>query len=367
MDRRTARAPARPSARPRPGLLVAAFAAVLAVAIVGLAGAAPGDTPSDTRARGADSNTRVATQDATEASADRSAKRRRGRIVRVAYRPSDMVRVSAGPFTMGLSDKEKRRYQKSCIHEFNATSYVCKEDWFGALSLSERKVELDAFAIDRYEVTVAQYRQCAAAGGCDIAALVAGDERYLRDDLPMANVTFADATAYCAWADKRLPTEAEWEKAARGDDGRRWPWGNHDRSDGSNHGNVESDAIVRTHGLVPRTPRSLNAAEFVPDDSDGHQFAAPPGSYFWGRGPYGTYDMSGNVSEWVQDYFSALGYDDLPRDNPVRTEPSGSGYRTVRGGSWNEPRILGRTYVHRPSMADRRWPWLGFRCAKSLD
>lgn len=287
--------------------------------------------------------------------------------MRVNYRPSDMVRISAGPFRMGLSDEEKVEYHGACMSDLGKSNYICQEDWFGVLSLSERDVELDAFAIDRYEVTVAEYRECAAAGECDITALVAGDERYLSDELPMVNVTWHEAVAYCEWAGKRLPTEAEWEKAARGDDGRKWPWGNHDRADGSNHGNVESEAMLRTHALLPRTNHSRAIAEFVADDSDGHSYAAKPGSLLWGSSPYGVYDMAGNVSEWVQDYYSKVGYIGLALENPVRNAPDGSGFRTERGGSWQEPRIHGRTYFHRPALAERRQYTRGFRCAKSVD
>lgn len=303
----------------------------------------------------------------TDKSSTAAPRLRAGRVVRVEYRPSDMVTVPAGPFYMGMTRAERSNFMESCHNQLGVSSYICEEDWFGVSNLTDREVDLDAFAIDRYEVTVAQYRECAAAGGCDIAALVAGDERYLSDELPMVNVTWHDAVAYCSWAGKRLPSEAEWEKAARGVNRWRWPWGNHDRADGSNHGTVESEAIVRTHGLVPRTPASRPIAEFIADDSDGHMYAAPPGTLLWGEGPYGTYDMAGNVSEWVYDYYSLEGYDDLPEQNPVRSEPIRSGYRVERGGSWGEPKLHGRTYFHRPARPERRQPTLGFRCARSLD
>ena len=294
---------------------------------------------------------------------------RRGRIERIAHQYPAMVTVPAGAFPMGMTEKEREDYLEACEAEMNASDYVCQEDWFGMRKMTQRMVDLDAFQIDRYEVTGAEYRACAAAGGCDIAALVDGDERYLEDHLPMVNVTWQDAVDYCAWMGKRLPTEAEWEKAARGEQGRRWPWGNHDRKDGSNHGKIESEAMVRTHGLLPRKHNRFArlAAEYVPDGSDGHLYAAPPGSYIWGTGPYDTYDMAGNVSEWVQDFFGAGDFSDLPLQNPMRAKPTELANRTERGGSWAEPKLHGRTYHRRPGNPDRRSPWRGFRCARSLD
>src|SRR5512134_3264010 len=88
-----------------------------------------------------------------------------------------------------------------------------------------REVYVSPFLIDRREVTAAEYRRCVLAGSCDLTPLVAGDRRFIRDDLPVVNVTWFDAVSFCGWQGKRLPTEAEWEKAARGDDARRWPWG----------------------------------------------------------------------------------------------------------------------------------------------
>lgn len=305
MHRRTATAPT--SRRRRP--LVAAFAVGLIGligAIVGLAGAASGNTPG--------SDTDSAPKSAPESTADQPATRPRGRIVRVTYRPSDMVRVPAGPFTMGLSHEEKAHFTSTCVSEFNATSYVCREDWFGIVGLGEREVELDAFAIDRYEVTVARYRECAAAGGCDIAALVAGDERYLRDDLPMANVTWSDAVAYCQWAGKRLPSEAEWEKAARGADGRRYPHGNSRGIDEMNYD--------RTYGQVIEL--------FGPD---------PVGFHARGVSPHGVYDMSGNVWEMLST-------------------------GQMRGGSFFQRSLDAHTYNHQDNSLDGEWATVGFRvCA----
>jgi formylglycine-generating enzyme required for sulfatase activity len=231
-----------------------------------------------------------------------------------------------------------------------------------------RDVYLPAFDIDRFEVTVAQYRRCVADGACDSGALLQGDQRYHRNPRnPVVNVTWRDASDYCSWAGKRLPTEAEWEKAARGTDGRRWPWGNQDRRDGGNHGRMDAESVRRTRLMNPRRLSSGDEASFelAPDDGDGAAYPAPPGRLRWSEGRYGTYDMAGNVAEWVVDFYSPAGYGDLPRDTPVRRVPiDRDSRRVVRGGSWLDLRLSGRTYARSAHSPSVRSPLIGFRCAR---
>jgi formylglycine-generating enzyme required for sulfatase activity len=336
---------------------VVAVGCGLVLAGVGLAAGAPSQSATAPEASPA----------APRDSRPQPARPRRGRIERVVHQPPDVVVVPAGPFRMGPDPVEVEVLLRACQVQFGAASSACEEDH--NRRLTAREVYLDAYAIDRHEVTAAEYRQCVAAGRCSVAALVAGDERFVRDPWPMINVTWEDAVDYCAFAGKRLPTEAEWEKAARGTSGGRWPWGNQERADGANHGQCESDVVMlsrRNQGGPISGPVPLL---FAPDDSDGHAGLAPPGSLRWGESPYGAHDMAGNVGEWVQDYLGPEGYDDLPSRNPVRSTPHAHsfGMRVVRGGSWMEPAFFGHTYYRRWEEAQARSERIGFRCARSLD
>lgn len=294
---------------------------------------------------------------------------RAGTVDTIVKKPPAMVVVRAGTFVMGFPDTDSARGEliAACVAEFgDAFRDTCEDSrrWQDAAGL--REVFLPAYAIDRSEVTVADYRRCVAAGACDVAALIAGDRRYLEDELPMVNVTWNDATAYCAWQKKRLPTEAEWEKAARGTDGRIWPWGNFARADGGNHGKVEAAAIALTHGMV-NSLVGRPVTEFAADGSDGAEHAVAPRTMVWSESPAGAYDMAGNVSEWVLDYYDPEGYGDLPLDSPVRnTAPAGQKMRVVRGGSWLWPALYMRTYFRNFAAPQSRAADRGFRCARTV-
>lgn len=304
-----------------------------------------------------------------------SSEPRAGRIVTVSHAPSDMVIVPGGSFDMGPSPVEIDALNRACVAAMGEAKDICEDDLTNNylirnVFLVAREVHVDTFAIDRYEVTGARYRACVSAGHCDIGPLVDGDERYIRDAWPIVNVTWNDARSYCGWAGKRLPTEAEWEKAARGGArGFRWPWGNHERRDGSNHGKTEPAAMLFTHAYPsPRFQKTFFTPEYAPDDSDGYTYAAAPGAMRWSEGTYGTYDMAGNVAEWVHDYYSPDGYRGLSTINPVRDarDETMLDARVVRGGSWAEPKFFGLTHVRMPSETEVRSPWLGFRCARSM-
>ncbi|MBI2568138.1 MAG: formylglycine-generating enzyme family protein [Candidatus Schekmanbacteria bacterium] len=230
----------------------------------------------------------------------------------------DEVLVPAGEFQMGCDDAQNGQWS-------------CDSDEFPV-----HAVLLDAFYIDAYEVTVAQYKTCVTAGSCAAANTVgtciynaSGKEQH-----PINCVDYNQATAYCAWAGKRLPTEAEWEKAARGTDQRWFPWGN-----------TDPDCTY------------ANASYCV-------DATLPVGSYPKGVSPYGANDMAGNVWEWVSDWYGSGYYAQSPYQNP--TGPASGSYRVNRGGGWDSDVARYVRAANRlngtPSDQDDS---LGFRCGRS--
>jgi formylglycine-generating enzyme required for sulfatase activity len=278
---------------------------------------------------------------------------------RVVERPSDMVKVPEGSFIMGMDDEEEVEFLSSCVTEVGSEmgEQICNQanTWLiGPFATGgKRSVYLGSFQIDRYEVTNAKYRACVTSGACDMHPLVAGDTRYTADDLPVVNVTYDEATTYCKWRGERLPTEAEWEKAARGAKGYRYPWGMNDHDDASNRGAFEP---------IFEQPIASGNIGFVPDESDGAKVMVAPGRFGWDKSPYGVYDMGGNVSEWVEDWYSESGYGQLSTID--QRGPSTGVYRSVRGGDFLHARLWSRTYFRGRAGPDERSITRGFRCAK---
>jgi len=193
------------------------------------------------------------------------------------------------------------------------------------------RVSLDPFWLDRTEVTSAQFARFVRAGGYRPQ----GEwqrEAGGKDQHPVVFVTWHDAVAYCRWAGKRLPTEAEWEYAARGADGRKYPWGN---------------------------AWDESRARF--SEKRGSETTAPVGSYPTGASPFGVLDLAGNVWEWTSSLYKPYPY--VTGDARGDLAPTGS--RVVRGGSWgDDPGDLRSTYRAWLDPASR-FNVLGFRCARS--
>lgn len=331
---------------------------------------------------------------------------RTGKVVRVEQPVRREVFVPAGAFWMGVTEDEIGVVVEQCQLFFEPHDQLpigpravpmCNDYEAELGAMKQRQVFLSAFAIDRYEVTVADYRACITAGACSLDPLIAGDECYIRDEWPLVNVTWYEAQEYCRWRGGRLPTEAEWERAARGADvgadadqadrdraaNQNWPWCFEtktcvERPEDFNHGQPRSQAMrdIDRSGLPFRLLGD-------PDDVDGFALLAPPGQYPWGQGPYGTRDQAGNVAEWVADARGAAdtvpGYTDLPGctelDDEIRCinpkrEGSDRDVRVVRGGSWRQPSFLARSNVRDPFgplyEPRRRFSHVGFRCARSL-
>ena len=218
--------------------------------------------------------------------------------------------------------------------------------------IPDHDVQLSAYWIDQLEVTNAMYALCMNAGQCDAPQSSRSQRRtdYFENpefkDFPVVYVTWGQAKAYCEWAGRRLPTEAEWERAARGDDFRTFPWGEN-KADG---------LLANFNMLVGDTSRV--------------------GTYPAGASPFGVLDMAGNVAEWVNDFYA---FDYSVSDNvlnPMGPETSSSFNRVVRGGSLGDAeiniRVSKRSSVRGPNSNAARGsseylgdfsPRIGFRCA----
>jgi len=198
----------------------------------------------------------------------------------------------------------------------------------------QRRVYLNAFEIHVTEVTRQDFALFVAASGYQAPGWQP-DGQEEDDRLPVVGVLWEDADAYCRWLGMRLPTEAEWEKAARGIDGRIYPWGEEWED------------------------RKANTLE------SGLGELLPVGSFPTGSSPYGLLDMTGNAAEWVADYFDPKYYTYAPAHNPPG--PDQIMDRVLRGGSFAGPAEFGTTYFRDSSHSDRPNVRVGFRCVKAVD
>lgn len=229
---------------------------------------------------------------------------------------AQMMFVPAGEFTMGSNDGDSDEKPP-------------------------HPVTLDEFWIDKFEATNALYKKCVAAGKCQPPNPT---ESYTRDayygnsqfdNYPVIYVSWNDATRFCEWAGRRLPTEAEWEKAARGTDGRIYPWGN----------TFDNNRLISFEGKF--------------GDS------AAVGSYPSGASPYGVMDMAGNVWEWIADWYGNNYYSNSPKLNPPG--PTIGERRGLRGGAWsNKGQDSARVANRDSNVPDDRYFDVGFRCAASF-
>ncbi len=266
----------------------------------------------------------------------------------VSLKPSvaRTVRIAGGKFVMGSTALEMQRAVELCAREpFGVRCRSATDDvgpWIRAEGHAH-EVVLGPFAMDATEVTVAAYGRCVAAGACAPPAFPAGDGRYDQPTFPITHVRWEDAEAYCRFAGGRLPTEAEWEHAARGRKGTLFPWGDLYNPRVANHGAWADDPS---------------------DDRDGFVGLAPVGSFPDGATKDGLLDMAGNAAEWVSDYYDrdeeGFGYKRGTQTNP-KGPPFGPYGHVVRGGSYRDGAHWMRTAARRASPFATRE--IGFRCA----
>jgi formylglycine-generating enzyme required for sulfatase activity len=249
-----------------------------------------------------------------------------------------MLYVPAGVFLMGSTDKQVDEALELCKKGIKDWIRECRRGLFEN-EFPQHTVYLSAFWVDETEVTNAQYRKCVEAGVCR-ESYYADNPNFNGDRQPVVGVDWNDAKVYCEWVGARLPTEEEWEKAARGTDGRIYPWGN---EWSGTRLNFCDD----------------NCAFAWQDDTieDGYQYSSPAGSYpAWGS-PYGALDMAGNVWEWTDSSYQAYpGSIYQPGDFEKE-------YRVLRGGSWLKLQAdarCARRLGYNPE--DNTGSDIGFRC-----
>jgi formylglycine-generating enzyme required for sulfatase activity len=271
----------------------------------------------------------------------------------VVRRPlAAMVPIRGGLFTMGASAEMQSAALDLCREEIGPRNRsACIRDVVESEG-PQRKVYVSGFAIDRVEVTVAAYRACVQAGACSPAPLNIADTRFTQPTMPVSTVTWSEADAYCAWRGARLPTEAEWERAARGTDGRVYPWGNLLRPNLFNHGRF----------ATADDPGSDFVALIRPDASDGATFLSAVGAHPDGASPEGILDLAGNVMEWTSDFYRPEPPQASSTVNPHG--PDAGAMRVLRGGSWRQPPFFARASYREAATPETRSTEIGFRCAR---
>lgn len=272
--------------------------------------------------------------------------------------PSGMVYIPAGQFWIGATQQEMNWHLNSCNRYANC-AVVDYEDM-----MPRHQVSLSAYFIDTHEVTNGEYQRCVQAGKC---APPRADriEKYLErdyadnpanDSYPVVAISWADAQDFCQWdGGKRLPTEAEWERAARGAEDYFYPWLYRPS------GTLAQDVFGSTVPLANFCDNGCPMENW--DDtrlSDGWIGPSPVGSY--PSGPYGLYDMAGNVTEWIQDVYAADYYANSPLQNPVNEAPGP--WRITRGGGWNNGIYAISALARSAQEPNDPKAFIGFRCVK---
>ncbi len=280
-----------------------------------------------------------------------------GKATTLVARPSPVVVIPAGAFQMGATAEDLQSARRLCGEELRGGGALLLElsprcgSRFDA-ETPQAEVFLPAFAIDRTEVTVNAYAACVKQRGCRAAPEV----RLEADDadLPVERVTWLEATAFCRTRGGRLPSEAEWEKAARAIGRRTWPWGSDWQEGRANHGRAQRMAPGGTAG-----------DDDTLDGSDGFAARAPVGRLGRGASAYGVLDLAGNVWEWTAGYFSREPPQVATRFDP--RGPLGGEERAIRGGGYRSPPSDLRLTRRVGLAPTERMAGIGFRCAYDLE
>jgi formylglycine-generating enzyme required for sulfatase activity len=255
------------------------------------------------------------------------------REIAMFAKPSPMVLIPAGYFLMGTNRRDGRG------HGF--------ETHYDDTEFSQRRIEIDSFLMDRYEVSLGEYLKFLQ----DTKRPVSQELRELIWHLisvhfipdqalaprPALYVTWMEAKDFCSYHGKRLPSEAEWEKAARGEAARIFPWGEMDPS---------PDLAVFGQYHVHEIP-----------------LVATVDSFADGQSIYGVFHLAGNIAEWVNDWFGQDYYPIMPERNPPG--PKSGRYKGVRGGSWKSRAVMLRTATRGGAFPEERSANIGFRCAQT--
>lgn len=238
-----------------------------------------------------------------------------------------MVFVPAGEFLMGAEEEDSQAKKNE---------------------RPARKVYLDAYYIYKYEVTYGQFKKFLADTGYKPKGNWDRFDRPEFLDRPVMNVTYLDAEAYCKWAGVSLPAEAQWEKAARGTDGRKYPWGNQWDPNKCNN------SAMNDPSLLAKTAHILDKRGTL-----------PTGSVAGDESPYGVMDMAGNINEWCADWYKSGYYKNSPPKNPKGPEKGKE--RSTRGGSWSLPPDRCRASARWSGSVESELDDYGFRCVKNID
>jgi len=269
-------------------------------------------------------------------------------LVDVSASCAGMVLVPEGDFQMGCNPAQAHA-DKWCLYLEEELGLPCPRQ-AGKCDPSEtpsRTVTLSPYFIDRSEVTVAAFTPCVQAGACSEPPTNASLRFYnyaglSRDLHPVNGVTWEQAFDFCSWQGKRLCTEAEWEKAARGPDGRTYPWGD----------TPPNETLAVMDSTTDRTDESLP----WPLVSTTAQVCSREA----GNSPYGLCDMAGNVWEWVADWYSPTAYASQPSADP--RGPNTGTLKAIKGGRYNHVGFSVRSSIRGFFPPDQRFVYLGFRC-----